>query len=360
MPTETHSGSETHYTLAQIAREQHLQLIVRKGLPPFRQTALELTKALGEASPDLKKAAKLISADPTLSSQVLRMCNSPLLGLRSRVISIDHAATLLGPDRLRSLAVATSVADFAGKTLPEAHMSAFWQHSLMSAMLSQFLAERWEYFEKQQAYIAGLLHDIGQIPEWVLLSENGEESATVPSDWVDNISVEQEFFGTDHCKLGSVMARSWELMPSFLDVLENHHTPEQAQRDSVLVRIVATADNFLARKTQAASAEGQQPMEEAKARFEQLGQGLFSDNKWPSVSAAFELEYTRILPIAKGGLKGILGASGQPSERDSARVVTNAKADEELRLASPLPRASVPANHTFSSRLRGFLKKFFA
>ena len=332
---------------------------MRKGLPPFRQTALELTKALGEASPDLKKAAKLISADPTLSSQVLRMCNSPLLGLRSRVISIDHAATLLGPDRLRSLAVATSVADFAGKALPESGMSSFWQHSLMSAMLSQFLAERWEYFEKQQAYIGGLLHDIGQIPEWVLLSEGSEESPGAPSNWVDNISVEQEFFGTDHCKLGSVMARSWDLMPSFLDVLENHHTPELAQRDSVLVRMVATADNFLATKPQA-SPEGRHSSEEATERFEQLGQGLFGDPKWPSVAAALELEYTRILPIAQAGLKGILDASDRLSEGESVRDVRRAERDEEPKLASYPPRASVRATHPFSSRFRAFFRGLFS
>ena len=128
-------------------------------------------------------------------------------------------------------------------------MSAFWEHSLLTAMLAQFLAEHWEYFEKYQAYIAGLLHDIGQVPEWMLLSEGSRESDdAAPSDWVDNTIVEQEYFGTDHCKLGGTMARSWGLMPSFLDVLEYHHTPELARRDSVLVRLVATADSFLSAK----------------------------------------------------------------------------------------------------------------
>src|SRR5271154_5122464 len=148
MLTDAYPSLQPQLTLAQLAREQRLQLIIRKGLPPFRQTALELTKALGGESPDMKKAGKLISADPTLSSQVLRMCNSPLLGMHSRVISIDHATILLGPERLRNLAITASVADFAGKSLPELQMSAFWEHSFMTATLSQYLAERWKYFEK--------------------------------------------------------------------------------------------------------------------------------------------------------------------------------------------------------------------
>ena len=123
---------------------------------------------LGGSSPDLKKAGQLISADPTLSSQVLRMCNSPLLGMHSRVISIDHAAALLGPERLRSLALTTSVADFAGKALPEAQMNVFWQHSFVTATLSQYLAERWEYFEKHRRILLGCCTISGRFPNGCL------------------------------------------------------------------------------------------------------------------------------------------------------------------------------------------------
>ncbi len=334
MPTDAHPPLQSHLTLAQLTREQRLQVIVRKGLPPFRQTALELAKALGGESPDLKKASKLISTDPALSSQLLQMCNSPLLGMHSRVISIDHAAILLGPERLRSLALTTSVADFVGKALPEAQMNAFWQHSFMTATLSQYLAERWKYFEKYQAYIAGLLHDIGQIPEWMLLSEGTGEADAPPSDWVDNSCIEQEYFGTDHCKLGVIMARSWGLMPSFIDVLENHHTPELAQRDSVLVRVVATADCFLSTKGESLSslASGHF-VEEEHQRLVQLGQGLFGESKWPQVKEALEQEYARVLPIANAGLKGLLNGDTEDSERDS---------DSFSRLASQIDRDAGP------------------
>jgi len=375
MPTDAYPPPQSHSTLPQLAREQRLQVIVRKGLPPFRQTALELTKALGGASPDMKKAGRLISADPALSSQVLRMCNSPLLGLHSRVISIDHAATLLGPERLRSLALTTSVADFAGQALPELQMSAFWQHSLLAAMLSQFLAERWEYFEKYQAYIAGLLHDIGQIPEWILLGEDTGEGDGAPSDWQDNPSVEQEYFGTDHCKLGGIMARSWELMPSFLDVLENHHTPELARRDSVLVRMVAAADSFLACRAETQTSPERGVTGNESHRFAQLGQGLFGEGKWPAVKAALEQEYLRVLPMAEAGPEGFLGKSSDSeggSESDSRptpategapaaglpRPPSQAKPGQtQARVGSVPPE---PDRATLLSRCRSFLKPFFS
>lgn len=95
-------------------RQKRLLEIVNAGLPPFPHTILELTAILSGPSADVKKAAKLIRTDPNLSAQVLRMCNSPLFSLRSRVISIAQAATLLGADRLRTLALTTSMVDFAG------------------------------------------------------------------------------------------------------------------------------------------------------------------------------------------------------------------------------------------------------
>lgn len=360
MTTEAHP-LQSASSLSQIAREQRLQVIVRNGLPPFRQTALELTKTLSGELPDLKKAAKLISTDPALSSQVLRMCNSPLLGLHSRVISIDHAATLLGPERLRSLALTSSVADFAGQTLAQSEVNAFWQHSFTTAMLSQFLAKRWRYFEEYQAYIAGLLHDIGQIPEWMLLSEAVGSVQELPLDWVDAPAIEREYFGVDHCQLGGIMARSWGLMPSFLDVLENHHTPELAQRDSVLVRIVATVDNFLMTKTELVPAsEGTQFSEGAGQRVAQLGQGLFGEGEWPHVEEALEREYARTLPIASAGLTGLLGGagSGSASDSDSQRtwksvVPANPAAATAPQSLSRHADASASSSAQSADRVRG-------
>ena len=371
MITDAHSPLPSQTTPAQFERKQRLQWIVREGLPPFRQTALELTKALGGASPDMKKAGQLISADPSLSSQVLRMCNSPLLGLHSRVISIDHAASLLGPERLRSLALTTSVADFAGKALPDAQMNSFWRHSFMAAMLSQHLAEQWDYFEKHQAYIAGLLHDIGQIPEWMLLVENAGNSGDLPSNWLDNTEIEREYFGTDHCQLGGTMARFWDLMPSFLDVLENHHTPELARRDSVLVRIVATADNFLRIKPQTPPPEGSRLFEEEALLFVELGQGLFGESKWPQVAKALEQEYTRILPIADAGISGILSGSTskpEPSSESDSRTARLLNRDPEAVFPTPSsqpepaqtrvqPLRSGSAPTTFLSRCKSFIKQ---
>src|SRR6202035_377474 len=94
---------------------------------------------------DIKRAAQPIRTDPALSAQVLRMCNSPLFGRRSRVISIEQATIVLGADRLHSLVVTSSLVGFAGQGLPKEQVGAFWKHSFFAAMLSKHLAQYMGY-----------------------------------------------------------------------------------------------------------------------------------------------------------------------------------------------------------------------
>jgi hypothetical protein len=107
-------------------------------------------------------------------------------------------------------------------------------------------------------------------------------------------------------------------MPSIIDVIENHHTPETAQHDSILVRMVATIEYFLLAKVHAPSvAEDSQLFEEKARRFAELGIGLFGEIEWPYVEEALEEEHKRILPMAKAGLKGVLDGSSGDSKDDS-------------------------------------------
>src|ERR1700761_3648779 len=227
-------------------RKQRLLTVLSKGLPTLPQYVLDLNALLSNASVDLKKVGAVIRTDPSLSAQILRLCNSALFGLRRRVISIEQAAVLLGTERLRTLVLACSVMQFAGKRLTGPQLASFWQHSFLCALLSERVARQVDYFEKEQAYLGGLLHDIGQLPLWiVVVDEEARRRPMPPELWVDDLAIEREYFGMDHCKVGRSMAVAWNFMPSFIDVFENHHQPGRAQHDPYLVGIVAAADRFL-------------------------------------------------------------------------------------------------------------------
>ncbi len=302
---------------AQQRRKTRLTAIVNQGLPPFPNTVLELTSVLSSPSVDVKKAGKLIRTDPSLSAQVLRLCNSPMFGLRSRVISIEQATILLGTERLRSLALTCSLVDYSGFGLPREQVTNFWRHSFLAALLSERLAKAIEYSEKEQAYIAGLLHDIGQVPQWMLAVEEKTIYKTAPpANWTDNTSIERDHFGMDHCEIGSSMAVSWNFMPSFIDVLGYHHEPEEAQHDPNLVEIVATIEHYLLTKTPDAPAlasedprtqEDPQALEVQILGPERKASRVLRRTERQGVVEMLDKEYDRLLPLVQLGLTTTIG-----------------------------------------------------
>jgi putative nucleotidyltransferase with HDIG domain len=216
-------------------RKQRVLGVLSQGLPTLPTYVLDLNALLSNASVDLKKVGAVIRTDPSLSAQVLRLCNSALFGLRRRVISIEQAAVLLGTERLRTLVLACSIMQFAGKHLSGVQLASFWQHSFLCALLSERVARQVDYFEKEQAYLGGLLHDIGMLPLWIVVLEEAAKTRPLPPpDWVDNVVIEREYFGIDHCKAGRSMAVAWNFMPSFIDVFEHHHHPSRASTIHIL------------------------------------------------------------------------------------------------------------------------------
>jgi putative nucleotidyltransferase with HDIG domain len=293
-------------------RKQRLLDVLSKGLPTLPNYVLDLNALLGSASVDLKKVGAVIRTDPSLSAQVLRLCNSALFGLRRRVISIEQAAVMLGTERLRTLVLACSVMQFAGKRLNGPQMSTFWQHSFLCALLSERVARQVDYFEKEQAYLAGLLHDIGQLPLWILIvEEEAKKRPLPPAGWTDNVAVERNYFGMDHCKVGRSMAVAWNFMPSFIDVFENHHHPDRAQHDPYLVGIVAAADRFLLTQTATpapavADAAQNSPLvsapETEEPSFLQDCLPLLAESERAAVIEILQTEYIHLLPLVQLGL----------------------------------------------------------
>jgi putative nucleotidyltransferase with HDIG domain len=312
-------------------RKKRLMAILSQGLPTLPHYVLDLTALLNKQAVDLKKVGNVIRTDPSLSAQVLRLCNSALFGLRRRVLSIEQAAILLGTERLRTLVLTCSVMQFAGKYLPKDQLMGFWQHSFLSALLSERIARQVDYFEKEQAYLGGLLHDIGQLPMWMLVAEEAAKGREGPrAGWVDNPELERDYFGMDHCKTGRHMAVAWNFMPSFIDVFESHHAPERAQHDPYLVGIVAAADQFLQTQEELVASASEEPAAPADAAssphaiadqhppadppFLQKCLPLLAEADRASIMEMLQTEYIHLLPLVQLGLAAATGAASPNSQ----------------------------------------------
>lgn len=184
---------------------------------PVVRGALDLLDA-GDA-PARTLAARL-SQSPELAAQVLRLANSAAFG--GRADSIDAAVVRLGEQTLRALLLAAETYSLLEGPLPVYGLPrlALFRHSNDVAETAQSLAKQSAAARGGQAFLAGLLHDLGKP---ILAAVAAEGTASVgPCGDLDG---ERRVFGTDHARVGTWIARRWGLPEELCDAIEYHHSP---------------------------------------------------------------------------------------------------------------------------------------
>jgi len=220
------------------------------GLPTLPAYVFELNSMLAATPVDLKRVAEIIRTDPSLTAQVLRLCNSAFMGFRERITKIENAVMLVGTERLRTMVLTCSLVEYVGHRVSSEDIQSFWQHCFLTAALSERIARVISYSQPEQAYLAGLLHDIGALPLLVVTSVQPKDSQSglAVCGWGESIELEREQFGSDHCEIGRWIGVSWNFFPALLEVLAKHHSPSEARQDPSLVGVVAAADQFCVRR----------------------------------------------------------------------------------------------------------------
>jgi HD-like signal output (HDOD) protein len=237
------SSDESERLEKEQSQEAKIRALLVDGIPTLPAYVFELSALLSTIPVDLKRVCRVIRTDPSLTAQVIRLCNSALLGLREGVSNIEHAVILLGMERLRTLVLTCSLVECVGNCLSPTELQSFWQHSLLTATLSARSALCLRYPEVEQAYLAGLLHDVGVLP-LLILALRSKEPNVAPGTilWGESLESERKQFGIDHCSVGKCIGLSWNFSAELIDVLEHHHRPQEARQNVVLVEIVRAAD----------------------------------------------------------------------------------------------------------------------
>lgn len=204
----------------------------------------ELNSLLSITPVNLKRVSQVIRSDPGLAEQLIRLCNSPIFDLSHQVFTVEEAVVLLGADRLRILVLACHLLEDAGRRLKPGELQPFWRRCSLVALLSEHIARWVRYPHPEQAYLAGLLHDIGAVPLLLTARGKGSSQNAVSGPADSPMKAERKRFGIDHCAMGSRLGAAWNFPLILIDVFEHHHRPEAASQDPLLVGIVAAADRF--------------------------------------------------------------------------------------------------------------------
>ncbi len=194
-------------------------------LPPFPTVAARVMQLLAVDTTGLKELADVIRADVAFSSEILTLANCALFATRTEITTILQAAALLGLNRVKGIAMTIGLRSYLTDSLKMPALLACWRHSLACAIVSEDLASACR-MERDAAYLAGLLHDIGRlglsVVEPLAYAELIHEADEGP---VDVPARERELFGLDHCEAGKWLAQQWKIPARFAEVAERHHQP---------------------------------------------------------------------------------------------------------------------------------------
>jgi HD-like signal output (HDOD) protein len=202
-----------------------------------------VNEQLKNADIDLKALSDTINHDQVLAARVLRMSNSAYFGCSRSIKTIEDAVALIGLKNLETLVVASAVTT-TFTSIPGVDMHRFWLHSLVTASVARQLSDELG-LESGTAYIAGLLHSIGQLPIHIVFPAAGAQvtQACKGVSVLERKNIEQSILGIDHCQIGEVMAKLWNFPEAILCVLRHYAEPftDEEACNCVLAPVVNAA-----------------------------------------------------------------------------------------------------------------------
>ncbi|WP_028579522.1 HDOD domain-containing protein [Desulfogranum japonicum] len=229
-------------------REKKLQKIqsVVKKMPSLSTTVSKVLEICSRTDTSPNDLNKVISLDPVLTGQVLKLINSAYYSLVNKVTSLTRAIIMLGLNTVKNLALSTAIIRSVGqakksRALP---IKQFWAHSIGVGVMAKLLAAEQDVpiGEREEYFVAGLLHDLGKIP---FGDEYAEVIRAARLEMIPLVKLELKMMELSHEDIGLLIAEKWKLNQALTDAIHYHHNPTSAHPDNQrLVSTVALADFY--------------------------------------------------------------------------------------------------------------------
>lgn len=219
-------------------------------MPSLSTTVSKVLEVCNSPKTSANDLNRVISLDPVLTGQVLKLINSAYYSLPNQISSLARAIIMLGMNTVKNLALSTAVIGALAKkssftTLP---MDAFWVHSIGVGVTAKAIATARNVATaaREEYFVAGMLHDLGKIPLNMCFPENyGQALQLAALQQNSLLKVEQMLVGVDHGVAGFLIGEKWRLSPAVIASLAFHHAPEQADEEyRDLVTTVALANLY--------------------------------------------------------------------------------------------------------------------
>lgn len=213
-------------------------------LPEITMKIIKLVEDPNSTAQDLNK---VITNDPALGARILKVVNSAFYGLPGQIGSINRAIVLLGLNAVKNIAIAASLAKLfrGGQISPNFSSRDLWMHSIAVGTGTRLLAEKAGLGLPDEAFLAGLIHDLGIMVEIQSRRAKFVEAIAL-ADANPGMTLKQaetQAIGAHHEEFGAALCKLWKFPSSFAYVTGFHHRPlEVAPQNRTLTSLVHIAD----------------------------------------------------------------------------------------------------------------------
>lgn len=202
----------------------------------FPQFVLETMKKLNDPGSNAADVAQSLSRDEGLVLRILKLANSAAYGMTRSISNISEAIALLGYKSVSNIVLAATVYSAMDKGLSGYALDRgeLWRHSLMVAYTSRHLAKLTEKVSTEDAYVGGLLHDIGKVilNDYVRFGY-GIIVKMVEEKHIPFTEAETQVLGFDHAAIGEILIEKWEMPEFYRIAVAYHHKPNELPEDKL-------------------------------------------------------------------------------------------------------------------------------
>ncbi len=209
------------------------QLITRcVVLPSVPALYSKMIEALQDPETDVETIAAIIERDGAMTAKILKLVNSAFFGLGHKIADPNEAVAYLGTETIKSLALcANAFSELEETTLPGFSVESLWEHCLVAARAAKMVAIHEDADRKlaDEAYAAGLLHDLGKLVFAANLTEDYRQILNLAHEKkISLAAAEREVFGADHSDIGGFLLGLWGLPVPVVEAIALHHRPRTA------------------------------------------------------------------------------------------------------------------------------------
>ncbi len=202
-----------------------------KQLPMLPSTAAEALHLIDNPRTSAGALGKIIERDQALVARVLKIANSPFYGFPREISTIDLAIVVLGFDAIKETILSLVIQGvFAHTRSTQLNIQEFWKYSIFCGAAARYLARRLGYRLAGEAFVAGLMHDIGVL---IIAQSFPRELDSIRTEQrVRNFTLteaEHHVLAATHCEIGAWLAERWNLPRQLINAIAYHHiTPLNA------------------------------------------------------------------------------------------------------------------------------------